>query len=125
MGKMNLKGQQLLLNTVINQGLCVQCGACVGHCPYFNFFDGQVTAMDTCQSETGRCIQLCPQAEHGEASSDRPPDIESDMKSDMESLEKPIGLFEEIVIARASKQSIRNQAAQLIELTLPKMENIV
>ncbi len=110
MEKKNLKGQQLLLNTVINQGLCVQCGACVGHCPYFDFFDGQVMAMDTCRSETGRCIQLCPQAEHEEASSGRPPDIDSDMKSDMGSLKKPIGLFEEIFIARASKQSIRNQA---------------
>jgi len=106
MEKMNLKGQQLLLNTVINQGLCVQCGACVGHCPYFNFFDGQVMAMDTCRSETGRCIQLCPQVEHEKASSDRPLDIKSDIKS----LEKPIGFFNEIFIARASKQSIRNQA---------------
>jgi len=91
------KGQSLLLKMIINQGLCVQCGACVGHCPYFDFFDGRIMAMDTCNSDTGRCIEICPQLEDEDAFFEQSP-------------EHPIGTFREICIARALAPSIRDQA---------------
>jgi coenzyme F420 hydrogenase subunit beta len=93
----NEKGQALLLNEIINQGLCVQCGACVGHCPYFDFFDGRITAMDTCRSDTGRCIDLCPQIEDEDVLLEQSP-------------RHPIGPFREILMAKAMEPSIRDQA---------------
>ncbi|MBI5522990.1 MAG: Coenzyme F420 hydrogenase/dehydrogenase, beta subunit C-terminal domain [Desulfarculus sp.] len=47
---------------VLEAGLCVACGACVGLCPYVIFHDGQVAAPDVCGLEDGRCIDVCPQA---------------------------------------------------------------
>lgn len=47
---------------VLEAGLCVACGACVGLCPYLIFHDGQVAAPDACGLEAGRCIDVCPQA---------------------------------------------------------------
>lgn len=49
-----------LTSEVINQGLCVACGACLGLCPHLIFLDGQVAAPDACGLSEGRCIDLCP-----------------------------------------------------------------
>jgi coenzyme F420 hydrogenase subunit beta len=56
------KGQQTLIEKVLNKGICVKCGACVGLCPYFSYWDGEVIALDACQAETWRCLQYCPRA---------------------------------------------------------------
>lgn len=102
MEKEHLTAQQFLMDSVIQQKLCVQCGACVGYCPYFNFFDGKVVAMDVCRSETGRCVEVCPQADHDDA----PAALHADAKS----IDRPIGQFKDIYIARASEASIRQHA---------------
>lgn len=47
---------------VLDAGLCVACGACVGLCPHLVFYDGQVAAPDACGLGDGRCLDLCPQA---------------------------------------------------------------
>lgn len=62
MGKESEQGQARLISKVIEKGICVQCGACVGLCPYFDYFDGRVVVVDRCQAETWRCLQLCPRA---------------------------------------------------------------
>jgi len=58
------KGQQTLIEKVLNKGICVKCGACVGLCPYFSYWDGEVIALDACQAETWRCLQYCPRADY-------------------------------------------------------------
>lgn len=47
---------------VLDTGLCVACGACVGLCPHLIFYDGLVAAPDDCGLGQGRCYDLCPQA---------------------------------------------------------------
>jgi coenzyme F420 hydrogenase subunit beta len=52
-----------LLAEVIEPGLCVACGACLGLCPHLIFMDGQVAAPDSCGLTTGRCYSFCPVAQ--------------------------------------------------------------
>ncbi len=59
-------GLERLLAEVINPGLCVACGACLGLCPHLIFLDGQVAAPDACGLAGGRCWDLCPVAQRGE-----------------------------------------------------------
>jgi coenzyme F420 hydrogenase subunit beta len=47
---------------VLDTGLCVACGACVGLCPHLLFYDGLVAAPDDCGLAQGRCYDICPQA---------------------------------------------------------------
>ncbi|MFZ5587210.1 MAG: Coenzyme F420 hydrogenase/dehydrogenase, beta subunit C-terminal domain [Thermodesulfobacteriota bacterium] len=56
-------GLDRLRREVLDQGLCVACGACLGLCPHLVFFDGQVAAPDVCGLASGRCYDLCPQAQ--------------------------------------------------------------
>ncbi len=51
-----------LKTEVMDAGLCVACGACLGLCPHIIFYDGQVAAPDECGLAEGRCYDLCPQA---------------------------------------------------------------
>lgn len=51
-----------LKTEVLDSGLCVACGACVGLCPHMIFYDGAVAAPDDCGLSQGRCYDLCPQA---------------------------------------------------------------
>jgi coenzyme F420 hydrogenase subunit beta len=51
-----------LKGEVLDTGLCVSCGACVGLCPHMIFYDGAVAAPDDCGLSQGRCYDLCPQA---------------------------------------------------------------
>ena len=88
-------GQCELVKKVIQQGLCVNCGACVGMCPYFDYFDGKVVVLDQCRLETGRCIQICPR-----------------IASDTSSLKgnEDIGSFETLLIARGTDSGIKESA---------------
>ena len=49
-----------LKTEVLDRGLCVACGACVGWCPHIVFHDGQVAAPDPCGLSDGRCATVCP-----------------------------------------------------------------
>jgi len=91
------KGQERLLKTIIDAGLCVQCGACVGHCPYFDFFDGRVMVMDACRSDTGRCADVCPQLENEDAFFEPPP-------------KNPMETVRQVFMARAMEPAIRDRA---------------
>lgn len=96
-----LKGQTLLVEKVINQGICVGCGACVGLCPYFQYFDGKVVMTDQCNADTWRCLQLCPKADYEETS----PELERTNAGQGE-----IGPHQDVIMARARDKGIREKA---------------
>lgn len=98
----NSKGQCQLIDKVIDQGICVTCGGCVGICPYFDYYEGKVVVMDRCQSDTWRCLQLCPRADYEDTSLDR-------MVSDG-ARSTPIGTFKEILVARSKSEEIRERS---------------
>jgi len=52
--------QEELIQDVLEQDLCSACGACIGLCPYFSFFQGRVTVLDHCSLVNGRCKKFCP-----------------------------------------------------------------
>jgi len=87
------KGQKTLIEEVLDQGICVKCGACVGICPYFSYRDGQVVALDACEAETWRCLQVCPRADYESTA------LEGDLKDTSGGRE--IGPYMEIRAARA------------------------
>lgn len=91
-----LKEQSRLIEEVISRGICVKCGACVGLCPYFHYFDGKVVVMDTCHAGDGRCLQVCPQANSPDTS---PGEIVSE-----------IGPLKKVIIARATDREIAQSA---------------
>lgn len=94
-------GQSRLIEEVLDKGLCVRCGACVGFCPYFSYFDGQVVVMDRCQATGDRCYQVCPVVNHLEAGSTQVlPSLEN----------QPIGPVERVLMARATDADIRHTA---------------
>lgn len=55
-----VKASKELFDDVINVGLCAQCGACAGSCPYLFFYKGRVVLLDNCTVSDGQCYQYCP-----------------------------------------------------------------
>ena len=49
-----------LQQKVIDRGLCVNCGACQGMCPYWRSIDGRNLHCFDCDREDGRCVRFCP-----------------------------------------------------------------
>jgi coenzyme F420 hydrogenase subunit beta len=96
-----VEGQGLLVEKVINQGICVRCGACVGLCPYFNYFNGSVVVMDPCYSDTWRCYQLCPRGDYeGTALTQEAKSHEA----------QAIGSVTQVLMARTAEAEIRQTA---------------
>lgn len=60
---MALFGPTELSADVLEQGLCVGCGACVRLCPYFASHRGKTAMLFPCSAETGRCHAYCPKTE--------------------------------------------------------------
>jgi len=71
MKETHYEGQQALIERVLNRGICVKCGACVGLCPHFSYWDGQVVVLDRCSADTWRCLQYCPRAGYGGTAHER------------------------------------------------------
>ncbi len=89
-------GQERLVSEVLEQGICVRCGACVGLCPYFEFVDGAVTVMDKCRvGETWRCVMFCPRLSYEPLAKEE---------------KGPLGSFKRIVAGRANVPEIREKA---------------
>ncbi|MBA4358184.1 MAG: hypothetical protein C0405_10725, partial [Desulfovibrio sp.] len=65
------RGLDLLRRQVLDPGLCVVCGGCLGLCPHLALFDGQVAAPDACGLDQGRCYDICPQAAEPDADAKR------------------------------------------------------
>ena len=91
--------QSKLIREVIDKGICVSCGGCVGLCPYFSYFNGKVTVMDRCTLTTGNCIQVCPMANYN---------IGELKKSVLGIGEDPLGPYRDVLAARAKDPDIRN-----------------
>lgn len=90
-----IKGPSDLEQEVLKQNLCVNCGACVGLCPYFKSFQGRVVMMDTCKLTQGRCYAFCPRT-----ATDFEEIYKSFFNQGYEG--QPIGPFREIFMARAT-----------------------
>ena len=52
-----------LLSNVIERGLCIGCGACIGLCPYFRSYRGKTAMLFPCDASEGRCFDCCPRVE--------------------------------------------------------------
>jgi coenzyme F420 hydrogenase subunit beta len=91
-----VQGQHRLVESVIQAGICVGCGACVGICPYLDYFDGRVVVQDPCQADTWRCLQVCPRADYEGTA--------------LPALAGPMGPVQEIVMGRAADEDLRSPA---------------
>lgn len=58
--RMEIKGQKELQKEVIENGLCVNCGACVNLCPYQAAYQDNLIIIDPCDRPQGRCYAFCP-----------------------------------------------------------------
>jgi coenzyme F420 hydrogenase subunit beta len=55
-----MAGSKELVETVLEKGICVACGACVGLCPYFKAYQGKIALVFDCDLAQGRCYAHCP-----------------------------------------------------------------
>ena len=60
---MNIYGPKELSEDVLEKGLCVGCGACVGLCPYYESHKGKTAMVFPCTLAQGRCYAYCPKTE--------------------------------------------------------------
>jgi len=58
-----IKGSNELKEDVLKKELCVDCGACVGLCPYFESYQGKIAMIASCGLPAGRCHAHCPKVE--------------------------------------------------------------
>ncbi len=58
-----IKGARELQEDVLAKGLCIDCGACVGLCPYFKSYRGPIGMIANCPLAAGRCHAHCPKTE--------------------------------------------------------------
>lgn len=60
---MRILGSSELVRDVQKQDLCVDCGACMGLCPYFVSYKGKMAQLFPCTLPQGRCHAHCPKTE--------------------------------------------------------------
>ncbi len=60
---MRHSSSEKLDSSVIGEGMCIGCGACVDLCPYFQSYRGKTALLFPCSVESGRCLAYCPKAE--------------------------------------------------------------
>ena len=98
-----VKGCKELFNEVIDNNLCVYCGACSGGCPYLVPYKGRMILMDNCTLSDGQCYHYCPRTY-----------IDMDATSHaifgMPYSEQEVGTFKEIFIARSISPRIRERS---------------
>lgn len=97
---MHAYGAKELQEDVLNQGLCIGCGACVDLCPYFKTYNGKTSRLFPCDLAQGRCYAFCPRAE-----------VDLDELS-RQVWGKPysgsaLGNYREIIVARAGKRMVK------------------
>lgn len=88
-------GMDLLKKEILEPGLCVACGGCVGLCPHISFFDGKVICTDSCDLDDGKCYRVCPIATQIEKTT---------------SNKEPVGAFKSIHRSRATDNGVREKA---------------
>jgi coenzyme F420 hydrogenase subunit beta len=60
---MNILGSSELVEDVQKKDLCIDCGACVGLCPYFVSYNGKIARLFPCTLPQGRCYAHCPKTQ--------------------------------------------------------------
>lgn len=60
---MHILGSSELIEDVHKKDLCVDCGACVGLCPYFVSHNGKIARLFPCTLPEGRCYAHCPKTQ--------------------------------------------------------------
>lgn len=93
---MQIRGGKALLTEVQEKGWCVDCGGCVGLCPYFKSHRGRVSMLFDCAVDEGRCHAHCPKVEVE-------PDAVSRQVLDLPYTGEPAGHVRRIVKARAGE----------------------
>ncbi|MBW2021463.1 MAG: hypothetical protein DRH15_02950 [Deltaproteobacteria bacterium] len=103
MEQTTVQGQSNLVREVLEKGICVRCGACVGICPYFQYHDGKVVVSDWCQASTWRCVQVCPRLPYDRASL-------YDYFYHVNDCTDAIGPHRQVVAARSGDKLVRSAA---------------
>jgi len=98
-----VKGGLSLRADVIDRGLCANCGACVGMCPYLVAYRGRIVALDDCAVEQGRCYAFCPRT-----ATDLDAASEAVFGASFD--DGPIGRVAEVLMARAAREDVRAKA---------------
>ena len=62
-GPMQVFGPNELIKDVLQQDLCIGCGACTELCPYFKNYRGKTGMVFSCTRTQGRCHAHCPKVE--------------------------------------------------------------
>ncbi len=97
------RGQAWIKNRVMNQGLCTGCSACVGLCPYQDFYRDETVILHDCDRDYGRCQHYCPRS---------PTDTQAllDRFYDPSDLVDGLGACRAIYLARAADARVRRNA---------------
>ena len=92
-----------LSKKVIEKGLCANCGACQGLCPYWSEAEGRTLSYFDCDRSDGRCLKFCPRM---------PLDMEAlrDQFFDKEDVIPQIGPFKALYLTRAADPAIREHS---------------
>ncbi len=83
---------------VIKPGLCVNCGACQGMCPYWQSGEGRTYTCFDCDRTDGRCVRFCPRMPADKAAL-------REKFFDKESVLPEIGPYKGLYITRAADAS--------------------
>ena len=90
---------------VVDAGICTNCGACQGMCPYWKSHEGRTFVDYDCDRKEGRCKYFCPRM---------PADLDALREklfgSDGCEIIPEIGPFRALYLSRAADPEIRKNA---------------
>ena len=92
-----------LRTTVMEDGLCTGCGACVNLCPYFTNYRDRTVILHRCDQAEGACREVCPRT---------PTDLTalSRVLFEPKDLTPEAGAIKDFLITRAADDSVREKA---------------
>ncbi len=93
----------VIQNSVVANGLCTGCGACVDLCPYQKNYRDKTVVLFPCDREDGRCLQFCPRY-------DTDLDALRNALFAPEDLTPEIGAIKAFYVTRATDPEIRTKA---------------